>query len=151
MAWIVKVLKARAVDRQRVSQEHLSDLQRQLTVVEQQKDRLLNLRLLDEVDDKTFAAKQTEFRDREATLTLEIEANGRRQPEYAGLATKAFELSQTITRKWLNADTSQKRQLLDILCLNWTLDGVTLVPTMRKPFDLIVKGLVATETRGDRI
>ncbi len=46
---------------------------------------------------------------------------------------------------------SAKRQILDILCLNLSLDGVTLVPTMRKPFDLLAEGLISKETRGDWI
>ena len=44
---------------------------------------------------------------------------------------------------------STKRQILDILCLNLSLDGATLVPTMRKPFDLLAEGLISKDTRGD--
>jgi hypothetical protein len=46
---------------------------------------------------------------------------------------------------------SQKRRILEIVCLNWKLDGVSLVPEWRKPFDLLAEGLQKKDSRGDRI
>jgi site-specific DNA recombinase len=51
-----------------------------------------------------------------------------------------FELSQTLKEQWLTADYAAKRRLLEIVCLNCRLDGVTLCPEMRKPFDVLVEG-----------
>ena len=65
------------------------------------------------------------------------------------LIVKAFELSQSLREKWLTADYAAKRRILEILCLNCSLDGVSLVATMRKPFDLLAKGLVSKDSRGD--
>ena len=39
----------------------------------------------------------------------------------------------------------------EIVCLNWRLDDVTLIPTMRKPFDVLAEGLISQESRGERI
>jgi hypothetical protein len=112
---------------------------------------LLNLRLLDEIDADTFASKNTELRDRIAGLTLQLEAGHRRRDEHADLAQKVFELSQSLTERWLAAEYLEKRQILEMLCLNFSLDGETLVPTMRKPFDMLVEGLLVSSSRGDRI
>jgi len=62
-----------------------------------------------------------------------------------------FELSQSLGEKWVASDTLEMRQLLDIVCLNLTLDGVTLVPEMRKPFDMVAEGLLVSSSRGNRI
>jgi len=62
-----------------------------------------------------------------------------------------FELSQTLATKWVAADIPEKRLLLEIVCLNWTLDGVSLSPTMRKPFDLLAEGLLVSSSRGEGI
>ncbi len=32
----------------------------------------------------------------------------------------------------------------------YRLDGVTLVPSMRKPFDVLAEGLVSEKSRGDK-
>jgi site-specific DNA recombinase len=55
---------------------------------------------------------------------------------------KAFELSQALADKWVTTDSDAKRNILEILCLNLTLDAVTLVPAWRKPFDVLANGLV---------
>jgi hypothetical protein len=62
-------------------------------------------------------------------------------------AVKAFELSQDLRAKWFAADYAAKRRILEILCLNWKLVGVSLVPEMRKPFGLRAKGLLKKDHR----
>ena len=62
-------------------------------------DRLLNLRLADEIDADAFAAKRRELRDREAALKLRAEVADRSHAETADLAARAFELSQALAEK----------------------------------------------------
>jgi site-specific DNA recombinase len=149
--WFLQVLRARVRENQQADRDRLADLNRQLTSLRQQQDRLLNLRLLDEIDESTFAAKSTELRDRIAHLSLDVEACDRNRSEKAAQAEKVFELSQTLKEKWLNADVADKRQLLEIVCLNFRLDGATLVPAIRKPFDVLAEGLLVSYSRDDRI
>ncbi|MCP4966499.1 MAG: recombinase family protein [bacterium] len=78
--WFLRVLRARTRDNQQASEQRVVDLQRQLGLLRRQQDRLLNLRLLEEIETDTFAAKNTEFRDRIARLTLEVESADRGRP-----------------------------------------------------------------------
>ena len=149
--WVQSVLRAKVRENQEASKTRTDVLRRELGSLDGQRDRLLNLRLNDEIEGATFAAKDTELRDRAAQVRLQLEACDRGQSENAELAIKAFELSQRLEEKWLVADYDAKRQILEIICLNLTLDGVTLVPTMRKPFDVLAEGLVSDHTRGDKI
>ncbi len=61
---------------------------------------------------------------------------------------KAFELSQALAEKWVSADALTKRHLLQIVCLNSTLEGESLVFTVRKPFDLLANGTILKDGRG---
>ncbi len=97
------------------------------------------------------ARKQTEFRDREASLKLQMEVVDRSHHEIADLSVRVFELSQTLKEKWLAADYTAKRQILEIVCLNFRLDGTTLVCQTRKPFDALAEGLSVSSSRSDRI
>ena len=99
----------------------------------------------------TFAAKDTELRDRAAQIKLQVDALERNHDENSDIALKAFELSQSLMDKWVTADCSTKRRILEIVCLNLRLDDVTLVPTIRKPFDMLAKGLLSKDSRGERI
>src|SRR5207244_2275499 len=115
-------------------------LQRQETMLVEQQDRLLNLRLAGEIDEATYARKGTEIRDRLASIKLQCDVLDRSHDENADLASKVFELSQVLRSKWVSADYDVKRRILEIVCLNCELVDTTLVPTMRKPFDVLVKG-----------
>ena len=112
---------------------------------------MLDLRLLGEVEPATFAEKQADLRSKETRLLTKLEGCGRQQSERIDLAVKVFELSQALSQKWLASDIAEKRLLLEIIGLNWKLDGVTLVPEIRKPFDVLAKGLSVSSSRGDWI
>ena len=149
--WFRLVLASQTRDAQAESMAQRSELQRQETLLVQQQDRLLNMRLSEDIDQETFARKHTELRDRLASIKLQLDALDRSHDENAELATKVFELSQTLRQQWLTADYAAKRRLLEIVFLNCRLDGVTLVPEMRKPFDVLAEGLLSAKSRGDRI
>jgi site-specific DNA recombinase len=146
--WIRAVLAAKTRDDQQETQAQRAELLRQLTLMSEQKDRLLNLRIAGEIDPDTFAAKQTQLRDREAFLKLQLDSIDRGKDENAELAGKVFELSQTLRDKWLTADFDVKRKILEIVLLNCSLHDVTLVPTIRKPFDMLVEGLLVPQSGG---
>jgi DNA invertase Pin-like site-specific DNA recombinase len=136
---------------QRYSAQKAKELQQELIAVRDQQDRLLNLRMLEEINADTFATKNRELRDRTADLQLEIETCDRGRNETIDIAVKAFELSQSLRDKWVTADYAAKRRILEIVCLNCSLVDVNLCVTMRKPFGLLAKGLVTKDSRGDWI
>ncbi len=149
--WVLRVLRAQTREGQDHTREQDAELHRQLSLAKAQRDRLLNLRLLEEIEADTFAAKDTELRDRVAQIKLQIDALDRNHDEDADIAIKAFELSQSLMDKWVTADYAEKRRILEIIGLNWRLDDVSLCPVMRKPFDLLAEGLLSKESRGDKI
>jgi site-specific DNA recombinase len=105
-----------------------AELTRQETLIVAQQDRLLNLRLAEDIDQETFARKHTEMPDRLASIKLQLDVLDRSHDETAELAAKVFELSQTLRSQWLTADYSAKRRILEIVFLNCRLEDVTLVP-----------------------
>ena len=50
-----------------------------------------------------------------------------------------------------HADHDAKGGILEIMRLNCVLDGVTLVSTMRKPFDVLAEELVSEKSRAEWI
>jgi site-specific DNA recombinase len=146
--WFRAVLASKTKDAQAEARAQRSELQRQETLLAAQQDRLLNLRIDGQIDDNTFAQKNTELRDRLASIMLQLEALNRSRDENAELALRVFELSQTLSQKWLTAEYAEKRQILEIVWLNCLLDDVTLVPTIRKPFDVLAEGLLVPDSGG---
>ena len=150
-AWFVEELRNRTDDEQAQARHKAEEIQRQLTLLRQQQDRLLNLRLLGEIDEQAMSAKAMELRDREANFKLLLDACDLGRHENAEIAIKAFELSQNLRAKWLTADYAEKRRVLEIVFLNFVLDDVTLVPETRKPFDMLAEGLLVSSSRGAEI
>lgn len=149
--WFRMVLASQTRDAQADSQAQRVELTRQQSLIVAQQDRLLNLRIADDIDQDTFARKQTETRDRLASIKLQLDVLDRSHDETADLAAKVFELSQTLRSQWLIADYAAKRRILEIVFLNCSLDDVTLVPVIRKPFDVLAEGLLLKNSRGDGI
>jgi site-specific DNA recombinase len=149
--WFRQVLRSQTADAQEESRAQRAELQRQESLIVAQQDRLLNLRIDDQIDQDTFAAKQTQLRDRLAKIKLQLDVLDRSHDETAELAAKVFELSQTLRQQWLTADYAAKRRILEIVFLNCRLDDATLVPTIRKPFDVLAEGLISKNSRDDRI
>jgi hypothetical protein len=147
-AWFRAVLASKTKDAQADTRAQRAELQRQETLLAAQQDRLLNLRIDDQIDEGTFLKKQTELRDRTASILLQLEALNRSRDENAELTCRVFELSQTLRQHWVAAEYAEKRKILEIVWLNCTIDGATLCPTMRKPFDILVEGLLVPLSGG---
>ncbi|HEX3872065.1 MAG TPA: hypothetical protein VHV77_16590 [Pirellulales bacterium] len=88
--WFVKALRAKNHIDLQSAKGRIVDLYRQITSLREQEERLLNLRLLDEIDGSTFARKSTEMRDRIAQLRLQIEACDRGRPSMASWPRKCL-------------------------------------------------------------
>ena len=149
--WFRAVLRSQTRDSQEEVKSQRAEFQRQISLLAAQQDRLVTMRIDGEIDADIFSRKQVELRDKEAMLKLRLEALDRSHHEQADLAAKVFELSQTLTDKWLTADYAAKRRILEIVCLNFCLDDATLVPEIRKPFDVLVEGHFVQSSRGDWI
>ena len=147
--WFRAVLASKTRDAQSDARAQRVELQRQEKLIAAQQDRLLNLRINDQIDEATFSRKQTELRDRLAAIKLQSDVLDRSRDENAELASKVFELSQSLRQKWLTADYAEKRKILEIVWLNCKLVDVTLVPEIRKPFDVLIEGPLTKESGGE--
>ncbi|HEY2759600.1 MAG TPA: recombinase zinc beta ribbon domain-containing protein, partial [Pirellulales bacterium] len=149
--WFREVLRSQTRDTQADALARRAELERQVTMTINQQEKLLNLLIDDVVDQEAFARKHTELRDRLADLRLQLEALDRSRDETAEIAVKVFELSQTLRQQWLTADYAAKRRIMEIVFLNCRLDDATLLPTIRKPFDVLAERPSVQLSRGDKI
>ncbi len=140
--WFVEVIRARAHEGQKRSRTRRSKLQEELAKVQTRKDRLLDKYLEDKLSDTTYKSKERQLLDREAELEQLLHHEAQAQTEGGDTAIKVLELSQALKERWLTADQGTKRLLLDLLCSNFTLDGKTLVPELRRPFRFLAEGLL---------
>ena len=140
--WFAEALRARMRASQAIVTTRLDKLQTRLTRVRHMRDELLNGRLAGEIEQDVYAAKGTELRDEEARLKELIDTIDERSSDEGDLIAETFGLSQRLREQWLAADQPAKRRILNILSSDWTLEGGILTPVLRKPFDVLARGLV---------
>ena len=114
-------------------------------------DRWLFLRVNDEIDGELYKTKNSALQAEIERLKPRVDVEDKDRAELSEIAVKAFELSQALKEKWFSADVPTKRQLRDIVCLDFLLHGLTLVPPISKPFHLLAKRVEIENGRGERI
>lgn len=135
--WFVDVIRARAHSGQAENKQHRLELQRQHEQIETRLKALLDLRIAAEITPDEYAEKRAELQDRQVALRLQLETSDRDDREVAELAVKAFELSQSLTERWVRADYDAKRTILSIMLESVRLNSENLEFSLRKPFDLL--------------
>ncbi len=135
--WFVDVIRARAHAGQEENKVHRVEIQRQHEQVEEKLKALLDLRIEGEITPDEYAAKRAELHDRQAAMRLQLESTDRDDREVAELAVKAFELSQSLTERWVAANYEAKRTILGIMLESVRLNSEKLEFSLRKPFDLL--------------
>lgn len=87
-----------------------------------------------------YAEQSWAVRDELAALRWNLEGQNRSCEEAASAAVRCCELSQSLKERWVVSDVRAKRQILEIVGLNYRMCGVTLVVEKRKPFGLLAEG-----------
>ena len=152
--WFRDLIQKSALSEREVMTKELAQLRNQTTRIQKQQGKLLEAKLSGEYDDLIpevyqeqvagLRSRHDQIRSRIASLEAHLEESG-------DTAIKAFELSQALVDKWLAADAPEKRRILDLVFLNFTLDDVTLDPESRKPFDALIEGPSVSFGRTDWI
>lgn len=135
--WFVEVIKARAHAGQNRNQQTKKELQRQRDQVDAKLRTLLDLRMDNEISAQEHATKRRQLQDRQTAIAVQFQSADRDNREIADLAIKAFELSQSLTAKWLKADYNAKRTVLSVLLETVRLNSSNVEFSLRKPFELL--------------
>ena len=152
--WFVRVLRTRSRRTQVEAEQRREQLASELAKTQRMMNELVDLRLRNEIESDTFVPKHASLRGRVQELRAAMDDEATRHADDGEQAVGVFELAQDLTARWVAAETATKRLLLDIVCLNLVLDGENLVPTLRRPFDLLAAGVLLPQEengRGERI
>lgn len=113
--------------------------------------RLLDAYLAGTLDQDTYSAKSNQLKSDLKGVEESYEKVVALEHANSELGLKLFDWSQNVGDLWLCSNNMQKREILNLLCLNRTLSDVSLVLTKTKPFDFLAERLAVQSSRGDRI
>ena len=118
--------------------QQLAALHQRLASLRTRMDRIYEDKLDGTIDDEFWTRKQAEYRELERDLSGSISRlSAPAKRENVLTVERIFELANKAHSLYLTRNTLERGQLLKMVLLNCTTDGVSLTPTYKKPFDLI--------------
>lgn len=148
--WFRGMVSTAFEDTGRIEAQKRKTLTRRRTELANMQDRLLNAYLAGTLDESVFNIKSAELRREAEDVERQLD-EAAFDPANAELALQVFDFSQNLVNIWRGSNFSVRREILNCVSLNRTLDDATLCLTKRKPFDAIAEGLQMKNGRGDRI
>jgi hypothetical protein len=103
-------------------------------------DDVYNDKLDGKIAEDFWQRKQAEWQTEETRIASQIE--GLKEPNFEERmidAHRILELAQNAHSLYLTRKPAEQAELLKLVLLNCSIDGVSLYPTYRSPFDLIAK------------
>jgi DNA invertase Pin-like site-specific DNA recombinase len=134
--WTIKVAVERLRFEQASSEVRSEEVKRQLSLVEAQKDELLNLRLGKTITEEKYVAKQHELTERETLLRRRVEINEAQRAETEQLAKLAPEVFRLARQNWATMDRASKHRTLQILFGGFVLQDGVLATGNGTPLEL---------------
>jgi len=112
-------------------------------------DQMYEDKLDGKIEDEFWARKMNEWREQERRLESELSALRSQVGAQGVLSVKrVFELANKAHFLYFTRNQAERGQLLKAVLLNCDTDGVSFVPTYRKPFDLIFERAKTKEWSG---
>jgi site-specific DNA recombinase len=137
-ARIVASLDADLDRSERERKTSLSALQQRLEAIRTRMDQIYEDKLDGKVSAEFWDRKQTEYRDQERAMQVQISRTSAPiTREHTLTAKRIFELATSAYFLYLTRNSTEQGQLLKSVLLNCSTDGVNLWPVYRRPFHLI--------------
>lgn len=143
-AWCLRQVLNRNADERGRDQKRATENARQLSLVIQRRQELLEMRLAGEIPAKAFAAKDADLRDQEARLRATASELSQRIDAEREPSPDRFDLWKTVCANWGSANRSEKRRILRAISVEIGLDQTEVILKAAKPFD-VLGGQVASE------
>ncbi len=110
-------------------------------------DALLLEKISGTLTEDEFVRVRDVVRREESDARIALEAHSKAPGASLDMAERAVELAKTIPGLWLRQNREERETLLNVLCSNFVLDGTSLRPEWRRPFDLFLERPLPTKTR----
>jgi hypothetical protein len=117
----------------------MSEFQRQHTLIQNRLDILMDLLLDGSITKQDFEQKKQRLRDQQKEIEDKIAAHRESDDNFKNTLIKLVSMLSDSHRLFLASTIEKKRELINLVFSNLTLEGTSLCYTLRKPFDDFAK------------
>ena len=138
-AWFRNSLSAAMSDETEYRKRTLATLRKRESELEGMQDRLLNTHINGTINEEIFTKKNVEIKMELDRVRGDMSKEAKLNADYKDMAVTIFDLTQRAAETWKGSNNAFRRELLDVLCLNRSLDSASLCFDWRKPFDALAE------------
>lgn len=138
--WFKQVLTESHQDEKEYHTEVLVKLTQEITQLQEWTDKAYQDKLNGVINEQYWVKVSNEWANRQATATDALRRHQSANKSYLDTGIKILEWSNKAYDMFKVRESHEKRLLLNCVLSNCTLDGKSVTPTYKKPFDILVKG-----------
>ncbi|HLX62906.1 MAG TPA: recombinase family protein [Planctomycetota bacterium] len=149
--WLKDVVNETLADETALRINRQTSMKKRESELKTKQQRLLDAFLEGNIEKDVFEAKNIEIRNELSRVQTASLSNTTNTAEVGKIAEEVINIAQNAADRWRGSNWEARRELLDILSLNRTLDEGTLCLTWASPFDAFAEMASIDSSRGDWI
>lgn len=122
-------------------ESEIKRLKRKLDNLQVRFDKAYEDRLDGVIDEGYWSDLSAQWREEQDHIRGQVSGLEQADRGYVDQGSEILELAQGAHSLYVTQGGSEKRKLLNCVLSNCVIDGLTLYPTYKKPFDLIAEGV----------
>ena len=144
------VLKDSHKDKIRYREQHTAHLQSELTKYQQRLERLYDSYLDGDIDQEVYKRKLSEFKSARDSIKLKLDATDKADDTFYASVDNLIRLAQKAPSLLLGSEMEQRRQLINLVFQNLTINDKQLRWEYKKPFDILARTAKSSNWLGVR-
>lgn len=136
-AWVTTALKTSKEDERRYRQQQLDRLRQEVTKLQNRLDKIYDDKLDEVISAEDYDRLSVRYRKEMDAANAQIDAHLKADRAYVDLGVKLLELAQSVGNSYLTQSPKERRKMASLVFSNCVWRDGKLVPTFRKPFDLL--------------
>ncbi|HDY90150.1 MAG TPA: recombinase family protein [bacterium] len=120
--------------------KQISLLNKRYSKLQHRIDQIYIDKLDGNISEEFYKDKVNEWKEEQEKILEQLKNHQNANSNYFAEGIHILELAQKVYSLYLKQKHTEKRKLLNYLLSNCTLDGVSLYPVYRKPFNWLIKG-----------
>lgn len=126
-------------------EQSIARIKKKYNGIDKKLSNLLNLRIDDSITQKEYDKKATELKQEKKDLELEIKQFDDADEKFAITVQYLLDICSKAHELFISSKPEQKRQLINFVLSNLSLDGERLHYDLNKPFDVIAQSSKSSE------
>ncbi|MDE1921323.1 MAG: recombinase family protein, partial [Candidatus Omnitrophica bacterium] len=142
--WLRRHLKDFSQEIDMIRDNRIKTLKQEYTRANERLNRLLDLRLDNEINDEAYRSRKTELEANLVNLKSQMRDAEKVNPNFYEDGVSTLERAKSFYPQYLSGKVDKKVEILKTIASNYSLTDVSATATYRKPFGDLAKGLVCS-------